>query len=217
MARPPSAMVLCAQMGSSDRARSTEKASMRSTKPIFHDTKNYCKPSARSALVLLMAGLLPWVSLRADTGNAFTGTWHVKECHAGQTESYCNQFTLVLLQAGTNICGTHLFSTDAESREDEGYPGSVVGSVVDSTAVIVIQSGRDGDHFLARATINTKRQLRWNLIGKISDTKVGDSALIPSNGILDLSNEEYIAGQTPASLRTSCRWVLANEAPGAPR
>jgi len=108
----------------------------------------------------------------------FTGTWSVAWCDKARPSQACGGFTVHLLQQGSRLCGTHSGATPNLSRLDEGGDQSIVGTVLNDTAVLTIRSGRNDSIHLVTA----RRQggaLDWQLTDTVlkSDT---DTEVIPT-------------------------------------
>jgi hypothetical protein len=112
----------------------------------------------------------------------FTGTWSVAWCDKARPAQECGGFTVHLLQQGSKLCGAHSGATPNLSRLDEGGNQSIVGTVVNDTAVLTIRSGRNASIHL----ITARQQggaLDWQLTDTVlkSDT---DTEVIPSRETL---------------------------------
>lgn len=74
----------------------------------------------------------------------FSGAWVAWICPSGvQRESgKCSNFVLELHQKDDQLCGAHFFATAGAERVDEGMAPSVIGEIVDGTAMVVATSTR---------------------------------------------------------------------------
>ncbi|HYD61487.1 MAG TPA: hypothetical protein VEC35_14065 [Noviherbaspirillum sp.] len=74
----------------------------------------------------------------------FSGAWIAWICPNGvQRESgKCSNFVLELHQKDDQLCGAHFFATAGAERVDEGMAPSVVGEIVNDTAMVVATSTR---------------------------------------------------------------------------
>lgn len=89
----------------------------------------------------------------------FDGAWSAKWCDRNYPRDPCGMFDLHLVQRGERICGQHFAATPRLSKLEEGEPGSVLGTAVGNTAVLVIDNARTGEKNVAVVTI-TPRGLR---------------------------------------------------------
>jgi hypothetical protein len=137
------------------------------------------------SLAMLSFLCLASVGMCAEEVN-FEGTWVIYIGPKSQRETECPRAVLTLLQERDRLCGNFTFATPTCSRVDEGDPPSVKGIVVDSTAVLVVTSGRNGAIVLGKAT-RKGDTLHWTTLEEI---KAGeperDSPLILDKGTLKL-------------------------------
>lgn len=107
----------------------------------------------------------------------FTGTWSVSWCNKARPDQACGGFTVHLLQQGSRLCGAHSSATPNLSRLDEGGEHSIVGTVLNDTAVLAIRSGRNDSIHLV-----TARQQGGALVWQLTDTVLKsdtDTEVIP--------------------------------------
>lgn len=125
----------------------------------------------RSLSVLLFAAASPaWAA-----PPSFSGVWSFQNCGADSSGQPCGGFTLVLVQKGDRLCGTHFAATPDLGRVDEGAPVSILGTVIGRNAVLVISSGRDLTSYLAKVTYS-RGKLDWRLVERLS---VGEAVGAP--------------------------------------
>lgn len=132
--------------------------------------------------------LILWLSsagMCTDEVN-FAGTWVIDMRPESQRNAECGFAIFTLLQKGDRLCGDHTFLTPGCGRLNEGYPGSVRGIVVGSTAVLVVTSGRNDAIVLGKAT-RKGNTLHWTILEDIKPGEPeGDSPLILGTGTLKL-------------------------------
>lgn len=142
-------------------------------------------------LVVLWIFSLSSVAICSDEVN-FTGTWVIDIRSKSERKLECGNAYFVLVQKGNRLCGDHSFATPGCGRLNEGYPGSVKGIVVGSTAVLVVTSGRNGAIVMGKAT-RKSNTLHWITLEEIkSEEPLGDSPLILGKGILKLDKSKSV-------------------------
>ena len=118
---------------------------------------------------ILLAGLGALAAGHALAGSpSLAGTWSIEQCDDDASRKPCGGFTLVLVQRGDRLCGSHFAATPNFSRVDEGRPTSLIGTLAGSQAVLFVASGRDAASYLARARL-ANGQLAWKLVEKTGD------------------------------------------------
>ena len=128
-----------------------------------------CLPRVSAAGLLLLPSLV-WAGPRlAD----LSGVWGRDRCNESGQEAQCGTFVLYLVQEGDRICGSYFAARPHLSQVDEGEPRSVLGAVVGNTAVVSIESGRNGAIYLATSR-KSGRTLRWKTVGTIKNPSSGD-------------------------------------------
>jgi len=143
------------------------------------------------AFVLLILSLTS-LGICSDEVN-FTGTWVIDIRSNNERNAECGHAYFALLQQGTRICGDHYFYTPGCGRLNEGDPGSVKGTVVGSTAVLVVTSGRNGAIVMGKAT-RKGDAINWVTLEDIkSGEPEGDSPLILGEGTLKLDKSQSIS------------------------
>lgn len=138
----------------------------------------------RSALVYMIACLLPLNSLAADLD--FSGTWTIDLRTSAERKRgvECGGASFTLVQKGQAITGDHSFATVGCGRLNEGGPETVKGVVVGNVAILVVTSGRNGAIVMGKAT-RVRNRLQWETLQEVKASETeGDSALILSKGVL---------------------------------
>ncbi len=130
---------------------------------------------------------------------SFEGVWTVQQCAADAPTRPCGGFTLILVQRGDRLCGSHFAATPNLSRVDEGEPTSVMGTVLGNNAVLFIASGRDPTHYLAKATL-LRGGLAWRLIEKLSDGEIVGAPVIA----LDETLQRTDSAKKQAQVNRAC-------------
>ena len=103
----------------------------------------------------------------------FSGIWSVDWCSPDSTLE-CGGFKLALTQDGERLCGDFAGALVNLRQVDEG---KVMGTVVGNTAVLAVESDRNGSIALARATHN-HATLQWHVVGSIRAPENNDIAVI---------------------------------------
>lgn len=130
-----------------------------------------------SAAGLLMLSSSAWAGPRpAD----LSGVWGGDRCSESDQESACGAFVLYLVQKKDRICGSYFGARQHLSQVDEGEPRSVLGVVVGNTAVVSIESGRNGAIYLGAAR-KSGGTLHWQVVETIKKPSSGDVDLIASD------------------------------------
>lgn len=126
----------------------------------------------------------PLVVPEAPAGPAHLGgNWSVEWCDRSQPELDCGFFNVTLVQDGEKLCGDYGGALVAQRQVDEG---DIVGSVVGRTAVLAVESGRNGMIALVRAELQGG-VLHWREVDNIrqggADTAViaTDDRLTPAH------------------------------------
>ncbi|MGY1457152.1 hypothetical protein ACW5F0_00635 [Luteimonas sp. A534] len=125
---------------------------------------------ASKALATLAATPAP-----ADLG----GNWSVEWCDRSQPDLDCGGFNVTLVQDGEKLCGDYGGALVNQRQVDEG---DIVGTVVGNTAVLAVESGRNGMIALVRAELHGGA-LHWREVDNIrrGDT---DTAVIATDDTL---------------------------------
>lgn len=146
----------------------------------------YCnsnvKVTARIHMTVLLS-LLLITSARANEALPFHGVWGKKWCGADNPGPICGGFYVYITQKGSRICGAHYGADERANRMDDGVPGSIVGTVVGSTAVLAITSERNHSIYLVKAE-RRNRSLNWKIIQTIKEGDNGEPAFISEKDLL---------------------------------
>lgn len=117
-------------------------------------------------------------NIPAQPKTPFAGAWTVRWCEEPIVPGRpCGEFRAYLSQSGTRICGTYGGTDQRANRLDEGEPRSIVGTVVDSTAVITITSERNHGIYLVTAKLG-RDTLSWDIVDAVKEGTNGEPALI---------------------------------------
>jgi len=182
------------------------------------------KAFACGTIMLIVVGVgTNSLAQAAPKSENFTGTWKSDKCHYDKSQSImsCFNFTLYLLQTGKNICGAHMAGEywgppdDVHrnaGRQNEGYPGSIIGSVINDTATIVFRSGRSGEYYLVKATIDHGK-IKWNVIGRFTGKEQLFEDWFPTNDILTKSSKKvkWVDNNNKSiDMKNLCNWPTFN-------
>lgn len=130
-----------------------------------------------SAVGLLILSSSAWAGPRpAD----LSGVWGSDRCGESDQEASCGTFVLYLVQNKDRICGSYFGGRAHLSQVDEGEPRSVLGVVVGNTAVVSIESGRNGAIYLGSAR-KSGGTLHWQTAETIKKPSSDDVDLIASS------------------------------------
>jgi len=109
----------------------------------------------------------------------FTGVWSIDLCNKTDPDIQCGTFDLYLYQDKEGrICGEHFVATPGLGRLDESDPATVLGTVSDGIAVVVIRSTRNDARYMARLSL-IGDQLRWERVGMIAKGINDEPPIIP--------------------------------------
>lgn len=126
---------------------------------------------------LLVLSSSAWAAPRlAD----LSGAWGSDRCSRSDQDASCGAFELYLVQNKNRICGSYFGARQHLSQVDEGKPGSVIGVVVGNTAVVSIESGRNGAIYLGIAR-KSEGALRWQVVETIKNPSSDDVDFIASD------------------------------------
>ena len=141
------------------------------------------------SLAMLSILCLASVGMCAEKAN-FEGTWVIDLRPESERNAECGHAYFTLLQKGNRLCGDHTSATIGCGRLNPGYPGSVKGIIVGSTAFLVVTSGRNGAIVLGKAT-RKGDTLHWTTLEEIkAGEPKGDSPLILDKGTLKLDTPQ---------------------------
>lgn len=146
----------------------------------------------RTAMFMLAATL-------TDVAAAnFTGVWSNKICTKGRGKP-CESTEFLLIHKGNRICGDHTFMTANAGRMNEGFPGSVRGTVIGNAAVLAVTSGRNNAIVLGKATL-AGNILRWETLEYLTPGEPEGDALIYGKGLL-----KHIDSSVSSKLQSACQ------------
>lgn len=164
-------------------------------------TPSMARPMMAACLLLGMSGLPACASTPKATPSAdFSGNWSVKWCDRSNPKLDCGGFNISLVQEGTRLCGDFGGALVNLRQIDDGQ---VVGTVVGNTAVLAIQSNRNGSISLARAELHDNT-LKWQVVDQIRSGDNGDTDVIATK-------DELKREPSPADVSTrTCRQITGN-------
>jgi hypothetical protein len=122
----------------------------------------------------------------------FSGTWSVQWCSKTDLSLDCGGFNVSLVQRNESICGDFGGALVGLRQVDEG---TVIGSAVGDTAILVVESMRNQAILLVRAE-RSGDTMRWKVIDEVKrggddiDVIALDDILI-RNGAKALSSESH--------------------------
>jgi hypothetical protein len=155
----------------------------------------------------LCAGMMACASsqpVKAPTPD-FNGAWSAKWCDPKYPSDPCGTFALHLIQRGERICGQHFAAMPRLSKLEEGEPGSVLGTAVGNTAVLLIDNARSGEKNIAVVTLAPKG-MQWRVIGTaIRGDRPWDS-IIGGKWMLSEDTSEGAVAGLRALMESPCRW-----------
>jgi hypothetical protein len=134
----------------------------------------------------------------AEQPSDFTGHYRVEICPNG-IDKPCGEATFTLIQVETRICGDHTFVAPGAGRMNEGFPGSVRGTIVGRTAVLTVTSGRNKAIVIGKALLNGQK-LEWETLEEIAEGEPSGESLIFAKGTLTRDD----AAEIPSALRSKC-------------
>ena len=118
----------------------------------------------------------------------FSGHWFIdlRSQEERERKAGCGNADFTLSQANHRITGSHSFATVDCGQLNEGGDGTVRGYVMESTAVLVVTSGRNGAVVLGKATRHGDK-LHWVSLEEIKPgDPPTDSPLILGDAVLTL-------------------------------
>ena len=136
----------------------------------------------------------------------YSGAWAVALCDGRQDGQPCGTFDLYLAQdAQGRICGQHFVATPGLGRLDESDPSTVLGTVEQDAAVVVIRSTRNDARYMARLSMRDGR-LRWHRIGLVVPGADDEPPIFPERAVFERydsgAKREYVARMA----ESGCRW-----------
>ena len=111
----------------------------------------------------------------------FSGGWAIEWCDHTNPTLDCGGFSVTLVQEGNRICGDFGGALVNLRQIDEG---GVVGTVVGDTAVLAVQSSRNGSISLVRAE-HHGTALNWRVVDEIRRRENADIDVIANNDVLE--------------------------------
>lgn len=135
----------------------------------------------------------------------FTGAWSAKWCDPEYPQAECGNFVLHLVQRGERICGQHFAATPRLSKLEEGEPGSVLGTAVGNTAVLLIDNARSGERNIAVVNL-TRKGLQWHVVGKAIQGERPWDSIIGGDWLLSNDSSEGGASALRELEELPCRW-----------
>ena len=135
----------------------------------------------------------------------FNGAWSAKWCDRNYPRDPCGMFDLHLVQRGERICGQHFAATPRLSKLEEGEPGSVLGTAVGNTAVLVIDNARTGEKNVAVVTL-TPKGLQWRVIGTAVRGEWPGDSIIGGKWVLSEDTSEHALLSLRDLREAPCRW-----------
>ena len=159
------------------------------------------------ALIASCAGLVSCAfnpPLQATKPN-FTGRWSVKWCDRTNPTLDCGGFDVSLVQDGDRICGDFGGALVNLRQVDDG---SIVGTAVGETAVLAVESYRNGSIALVRATLQGS-DLHWKQVDEVRRGGA-DIAIIAADEVLARSLEASARADAKKRVQ-SCDTVLGRK------
>ena len=110
----------------------------------------------------------------------FSGDWHVKWCDRTNPKLDCGGFDISVVQEGNRLCGDFGGALVNLRQIDDGTP---IGTAVGNTAVLAVQSNRNGAILLIRAELQADT-LKWEAVDQIRKAENNDIDVIAINDVL---------------------------------
>lgn len=136
----------------------------------------------------------------------FTGGWSVKWCDRTDPALDCGGFNVTLVQDGDRICGDFGGALVNLRQIDDG---SIVGTAVGETAVLAVESYRNGSIALVRATLKGG-DLHWKEVDSILRGGT-DIAIIATDEVLVRSLEASSQADENKREKQGCGAVLGRK------
>lgn len=163
---------------------------------------------SRRALVLglcaAMVACASHPSVQAPTPD-FNGAWSAEWCDRKYRSDPCGTFALYLIQRGERLCGQHFAAMPRLSKLEEGEPGSVLGTAIGNTAVLLIDNARTGEKNVAVVTL-TPKGLRWRVIGTAVRGEWPGDSIIGGTWMLSEDTSEHARFALRDLEEPPCRW-----------
>ncbi|WP_125358402.1 hypothetical protein [Stenotrophomonas sp. 278] len=113
----------------------------------------------------------------------FSGDWHVKWCDRTNPKLDCGGFDISVVQEGNRLCGDFGGALVNLRQIDDG---TLIGTAVGNTAVLAVQSNRNGAILLIRAELQGDA-LKWEEVDLIHKADNNDILVIATNDVLQRS------------------------------
>ncbi|MDR7069796.1 hypothetical protein J2X02_002647 [Pseudoxanthomonas japonensis] len=136
----------------------------------------------------------------------FTGGWSVKWCDRTHPELECGGFDVTLVQEGDRVCGDFGSALVNLRQTDEG---SVVGTAVGNTAILAVESYRNGSIALVRATLKGS-ELHWKEVDNIRRGG-SDIAIIATDDVLVKSRDTSSQPAENQREKATCKSILGRK------
>lgn len=136
------------------------------------------KNSVLTACFVLGLGTLP-ACVSTSTPKSpptadFSGDWYVKWCDRTNPKLDCGGFDISVVQEGNRLCGDFGGALVNLRQIDDG---TLIGTAVGNTAVLAVQSGRNGAIHLIRAELHGD-SLKWKEVDLIRKADNNDIDII---------------------------------------
>lgn len=162
---------------------------------------------ATFSLLLAVAALPACASRPAFSSftSDFNGSWAVEWCDRSNPQLDCGGFNVSLVQAGPRICGDFGGALVNLRQVDEGR---VVGTVVGNTAVLAVESNRNGSIALVRAELQGAL-LKWRVVDEIRRGENNDIDVVANNDELRKQEQQH-SDATPSTSPRTCNQITSN-------
>lgn len=159
-----------------------------------------------ASLLLCLAALPACASAPGKVPPAdFSGSWAVEWCDRSNPALDCGGFNITLTQEGSRLCGDFGGALVNLRQVDEGR---IVGTAVGDTAVLVVESNRNGSITLVRAE-HLGATLKWQIVDEVRRGDSSDIDVIASNDELKRQEQPGQHG-SPSAPRRSCNQINGN-------
>lgn len=130
----------------------------------------------------------------------FSGDWRVKWCDRTNPKLDCGGFDISVVQEGNRLCGDFGGALVNLRQIDDG---TLIGTAVGNTAVLAVQSNRNGAIHLVRAELQGDA-LKWEEVDLVRKADNNDILVIATNDVL--RRDESPTERSPSSsLNRTCR------------
>jgi hypothetical protein len=136
--------------------------------------------------------------------DVFTGTWKNAECYPAKegAAEQCNAVRLAIVQRGESLCGV-VRHADAAAAGTSDKGSTVVGTVVDGVAIMVVQGASQGS-YLARASISSPG-MGFRIVGGLAGATNTALEGVPITAHL-MRDKSEMATAEMKRLSESCTW-----------